>query len=81
VDIAIERLDDVLIFDLGSAVPRHPGPKFSDTGSELRQPITEIQLQTLKPVGDILTVHFNFSVASFCPALLPYADRIRLKGL
>jgi hypothetical protein len=36
----------------------------------------------------ILTVHFNFSVASFCPALLPVVDlkgfRIRLdrqKGL
>jgi hypothetical protein len=28
----------------------------------------------------ILTIHFNFSVASLCPALLPHADRIRLQG-
>jgi hypothetical protein len=67
------------IFDIGEAhISRaHPAAFGRGVG---RCRTNEAQLRTLKRVWDILVIHFNFSVASFCRLYSPMLTGFDFKG-
>lgn len=69
----------ILVFDDGQAcVHRHRASPHSPIVVELEgQTPNDEQIELCQHIWKALTVHFNFSVASFDETLLPFAHRIR----